>query len=137
MQRTLIILKPDCMEKNLVGNVLERFALCNFHIVACKMMRLSGDLLKEHYGHLVDLPFFPEIEAFMGSRPVMVMVIEGVDVVNKMRELLGPTDSLVAAKGTIRGDLGTNKMQNIAHASDSPEAAEMEIKRFFKPGEVF
>lgn len=137
MQRTLIILKPDCMEKNLAGSVLARFAEAGFHIVACKMMILSKDLLRSHYAHLVDKHFFPDIEEFMGSRPVMVMVVESKDAVAKMRDLLGPTDSTVAPKGTIRGDLGSNKMQNIAHASDSVEAAEAEIKCFFKPEEVF
>lgn len=137
MQRTLIILKPDCMEKNLAGNVLARFAEAGFQIVACKMMILSKDLLRSHYAHLVDMHFFPDIEEFMSSRPVMVMVFESKDAISKMRELLGPTDSTVAPKGTIRGDMGSNKMQNIAHASDSAEAAEAEIKCFFKPGEVF
>lgn len=137
MERTLIILKPDCMEKNLVGSVLGRFAEAGFHIVGCKMMRLSQDLLKEHYAHHAQKPFFPEIEAFMSSRPVMVMVLEAEDAIVRMRELLGPTDSAVAPKGTIRGDIGVSKMQNIAHASDSAEAAEAEIRRFFKPDEVF
>lgn len=137
MQRTLIILKPDCMEKNLAGEVLARFAEAGFHIAGCKMMALSKDLLKSHYAHLADMPFFPDIEAFMSSRPVMVLILESDNAVAKMRELLGPTDSTVAPKGTIRGDLGANKMQNIAHASDSPEAAEAEIKCFFKPEEVF
>lgn len=137
MEKTLIILKPDCMERNLVGAVLSRFAESGFQIIACKMMRLSHDLLKVHYAHLADKPFFPEIEKFMSSRPVMIIVLESPNAVTKMRDLLGPTDSTIAPKGTIRGDLGTTKMLNIAHASDSPEAAAEEIERFFKPQEVF
>lgn len=137
MQRTLIILKPDCMEKNLAGSVLARFAEAGFQIAACKMMILSKDLLKSHYAHLVNMHFFPDIEKFMGSRPVMVIILEAENAIAKMRELLGPTDSTIAPKGTIRGDFGSTKMENIAHASDSPEAAEAEIKCFFKPDEVF
>ncbi len=137
MERTLIILKPDCMKKNLAGNVLARFAEAGFHIVACKMTILSKDLLKNHYAHLAHMPFFPDIEQFMSSRPVIIMILEAQNAVAKMRDLLGPTDSTIAPKGTIRGDLGSNKMENIAHASDSPEAAEAEIKCFFKPDEVF
>lgn len=137
MEKTLIILKPDCMERNLVGEVLSRFAASGFRLVACKMMRLSHDLLTVHYAHLADKPFFPEIEKFMSSRPVLVLILEAPNAVAKMRDLLGPTDSTIAPKGTIRGDLGTSKMLNIAHASDSVQAANEEIKRFFKPEEVF
>lgn len=137
MEKTLIILKPDCMERNLAGMVLARFAENGFRIVACKMMFLTPELLKVHYAHLLSLPFFPAIEKFMSSRPVMILVLEAENAVPKMRDLLGPTDSAIAPKGTIRGDLGTNKMLNIAHASDSPEAAADEIKRFFRPEEVF
>ena len=137
MERTLIILKPDCMKNNLAGTVIARFAEAGFRIVACKMMQLSSDILKTHYAHLADKPFFPEIENFMSSRPVMVLILEADNAVAKMRDLLGPTDSTIAPKGTIRGDLGTTKMENIAHASDSPEAAQDEIERFFSPEEVF
>lgn len=137
MEKTLIILKPDCMERNLIGTVLSRFAASGFQIRACKMMQLSHKLLTIHYAHLADKPFFPEIEKFMSSRPVMILVLEAPNAVVKMRDLLGPTDSTIAPKGTIRGDLGTTKMLNIAHASDSPQAAEEEIERFFKPEEVF
>lgn len=137
MEKTLIILKPDCMDRNLVGPVLSRFTESGFRIIACKMMHLSRELLKIHYAHLADKPFFPEIEKFMNARPVMILVLEAPNAVVKMRDLLGPTDSTIAPKGTIRGDLGTSKMLNIAHASDSPQAAQEEIERFFKPEEVF
>ncbi len=137
MEKTLIILKPDCMERNLTGEVLSRFGASGFQLIACKMMKLSHDLLTVHYAHLADKPFFPEIEKFMSSKPVLVLILEAPNAVAKMRDLLGPTDSTIAPKGTIRGDLGTNKMLNIAHASDSVQAANEEIKRFFKPEEVF
>jgi nucleoside-diphosphate kinase len=137
MEKTLIIFKPDCMEKRHVGNVLERFERAGFSIVACKMVLLTPKVLREHYAHVANLPFYPEIEAFMSSRPVIVMVLEGHSVVKKVRALLGPTDSRKAAKGTIRGDFGTEMMRNVVHASDSVENAETEIARFFEPGEVF
>lgn len=131
MEKTLIILKPDCMEKKLAGEVIDRFEKAGFTIVDAKMEQLGSQVLREHYAHVADKPFYPEIEAFMSSRPVLILILEGVDVVNRVRELLGPTDSAVAPVGTIRGDLGTDKMVNMVHASDSPENAEEEIRRFF------
>jgi nucleoside-diphosphate kinase len=131
MQETLIILKPDCMEKGIAGEVITRFENAGFEIVASKVVQLDGPILREHYAHVADLPFFPNIEAFMSSRPVMPMILRGDDVIAKVRELLGPTNSEEAPKGTIRGDLGTNMMRNVVHASDSPENAAAEIVRFF------
>lgn len=132
MERTLIILKPDCMQRQLAGLVISRFENAGLCIANCKIMALGGDLLAEHYAHLVHLPFFPEIAQFMGSAPVMVIVLEGNNAVERVRNLLGPTDSQKAPAGTIRGDLGLDKMRNIAHASDSQEAAEREVARFFR-----
>lgn len=137
MEKTLIIFKPDCMQQQHVGNVLDRFEKAGFAIVGCKMMRLTPAILREHYAHVADKPFYPEIEAFMSSRPVMVMALQGDQVVQKVRDLLGPTDSRKAPKGTIRGDFGTEMMKNVAHASDSVENAKAEIVRFFKPEEIF
>lgn len=131
MEETLIILKPDCMEKQVAGQVISRFEAAGFEIVAAKVTQLDGPILREHYAHVADKPFFPEIEAFMSSRPVMPMILRGEDVITKVRDLLGPTNSKEAAPGTIRGDLGTDMMKNVAHASDSPETAAAEKKRFF------
>lgn len=131
MEETLIILKPDCMKKRVAGEVISRFEKAGFDIVAAKVMQLDGPILSQHYAHIAELPFFPEIKDFMSERPVIVMLLSGEDVIARVRELLGPTDSSVAAKGTIRGDLGTDKMKNIAHASDSQEAAMQEKARFF------
>ncbi|MGB1127474.1 MAG: nucleoside-diphosphate kinase [Opitutales bacterium] len=131
MEETLIILKPDCMEKRVAGEVISRFEKAGFEIVASKIMQLDGSILREHYAHVADKPFFPEIEAFMSSRRVMPMLLAGENVIARVRELLGPTNSQEAAAGTIRGDLGTDMMRNIAHASDSSEAAAAEKKRFF------
>lgn len=137
MEKSLIILKPDCMKANLAGAVISRFAEKGYTICGSKMIQLTEDLLKDHYSHVADKPFFPEIVDFMSSHPVIVLAIQGENVIKGTRDLLGPTDSAEAPKGTIRGDYGTGKMENIAHASDSPEAAEVELKRFFKDGEVF
>lgn len=136
MERTLILCKPDCMEKNLAGEVLRRFEAAGLQLVAAKSMRLTPAILTEHYAHLADKPFFPEIVAFMSSRPVLALIFKADGAVAKVRDLLGPTDSRKAAKGTIRGDLGTDNMRNIAHASDSVENAELEVKRFFKADEI-
>ncbi len=137
MEKTLIILKPDCMEKKLQGVVLDRFFKAGFDLVACKMMALSEPLLREHYAHLAHEPFFPGIAQFMSSRPVIVLILQGDQAINRVRDLLGPTDSTKAPKGTIRGDLGTDKQRNVCHASDSPESAAAEIRRFFKPEELY
>ncbi len=131
MEKTLIILKPDCIQKRLAGQVIARFEEAGFAIAAAKVARLDPAILREHYAHVADKPFFPEIEAFMSECPVILLILEGAGAVSRVRELLGPTNSKEAAPGTIRGDLGTDMMRNIAHASDSVETAEAEIARFF------
>ena len=136
MDKTFIIFKPDCMAKNLVGKVLSRFEEAGFTLAAAKMIQLTPEKLKEHYAHVADKPFFPEIEEFMGSRPVIVAVLNGEGIVAKVRDLLGPTDSTKAPAGTIRGDFGENMMVNVVHASDSDENAQIEVDRFFDPAEV-
>jgi nucleoside-diphosphate kinase len=136
-ERTLVIFKPDCMEKRLVGTVLSRFDAAGFAIVGCKLVHLQPEVLRAHYAHLVHEPYYPPLEKFMNSRPVLLMVLAGADVVTRVRDLLGPTDSRKAPKGTIRGDFGTDVRVNIAHASDSPASAAAEIARFFSPSELF
>jgi nucleoside-diphosphate kinase len=137
MEKTLVILKPDAMERRLYGTVLLRFEKEGFDILGAKLMTLTPALLREHYAHVADKPFYPEIEAFMSSRPVLVLALAGDNVIARVRELLGPTNSKVAPKGTLRGDFGTEMMRNVCHASDSPAAAEAEIRRFFRSDEVF
>ncbi|OUU27893.1 MAG: nucleoside-diphosphate kinase [Verrucomicrobia bacterium TMED44] len=137
MQKTLILLKPDCLDNKVVGQVIGRFEENGYVIKASKMLQLDDALLREHYAHVADLPFFPEIAAFMSSRPVMALILEGNDVIQGIRDLLGPTDSHAAPAGTIRGDLGTDRMKNVVHASDSEESALAEIDRFFNSEEVF
>jgi nucleoside-diphosphate kinase len=136
-ETTLILLKPDCVAKGLNGEVLKRFEAEGFRIRGCKMMQLTDELLVEHYSHIADKPFFPEVAGFMKSKPVIVVALAGDNVIAHVRDLLGPTDSKAAPKGTIRGDFGDDKMTNVVHASDSPENAALELKRFFREGEVF
>ncbi|MDP7069353.1 MAG: nucleoside-diphosphate kinase [Candidatus Peribacteraceae bacterium] len=142
MERTLILLKPDCVQKNLVGKVIARFYEAGFKIRACKMIQLTDEVLREHYAHIAEFPFYSSVEEFMKETPVIALVLEADGIIDKMREMLGVTDCLEAAPGTIRAEWGSkeegkNKMCNIAHASDGVEAAAVEIKRFFSDDEVF
>lgn len=137
MEKTFIIFKPDAMEKRIVGRVLSRFETAGFEVIACKMARLTPAQLREHYAHVANKPFYPEIEAFMSKRPVIMVALQGENIVQRVRDLLGPTDSRKAEKGTIRGDFGTDMMVNVVHASDSVANGQAEVARFFKPEEVF
>ena len=136
MEKTLIILKPDCVQRGLCGAVLSRFEQRGFSVSAMKMVKLSGSLLEEHYSHLKGKPFFPGLLAFMSSTPVIIAILEGENAVEKVREICGKTNPAEAAPGTIRREMGSSVQENIIHASDSRETAEKEIKRFFKLGEV-
>jgi len=131
MEETLIILKPDCVEKRICGEVISRFEAAGLEIVAAKVMQLDAAILREHYAHVADKPFFPEIEAFMSSRPVIALILRGDSAISRVRDLLGPTNSKEAPAGTIRGDLGADMMRNVVHASDGPGTAAEEKKRFF------
>lgn len=142
MEQTLVLIKPDAVSANISGKVISRFEEAGFVIRACKMMHLSQEILREHYAHIASLPFYPEVEEFMRSAPVIAMVLEGDNIIETMREMLGVTDCTEAAEGTIRAQWGSkedgkSKMCNVCHASDGPETAAEEIKRFFKEEEVF
>lgn len=137
MERTLILLKPDAVKKKFTGKVISRFEDAGFTVRGCKMIRLDKAVLKEHYAHIADKPFYPEVEEFMGSTPVIALALEGENIVAKVREMLGSTDSRKAAAGTLRAEFGVDQMVNVAHASDSPETAEKEVARFFKDSELF
>lgn len=135
-ETSLILLKPDTVTKSRCGEVIKRFEEQGFKIRGAKMMKLTDALLAKHYAHLADKPFFPTIVNFMQSSPVIALALSGENAISRVRDLLGPTDSTKAEKGTIRGDLGEDMMINCAHASDSPESAEAELKRFFREDEV-
>lgn len=136
MENTFIILKPDCVAQKTMGQVMTRFESKGYRVRAAKMFQFDDALLREHYAHHADKPYFPEIANFMKSSPVLALVLEGKNVIEGVRNLLGPTDSNKAAPGTIRGDLGSDIMLNIAHASDGPDTAKEEIARFFKAEEL-
>lgn len=137
MEQTFIILKPSTISRSLVGDVLMRFQRKGLQITGIKMMQLTEEILREHYAHLVERPFFPTLLKSMMATPVIVMVLRGKDAVSVVRAMVGATNCRAAAPGTIRGDFGMSGQENIVHASDSPENAVIEINRFFKPEEIF
>jgi len=137
MQRTLIIFKPDSLNRALVGEILHRFERKGLKIVGMKMIRLDDDLLKEHYFHLKDKPFFPRLKRFMQSAPSIVAVLEGNNVVEVVRNLVGVTRGYEALSGTVRGDYSLSGQCNVIHASDSQVNSILEISRFFKDEELF
>lgn len=136
MERTLIIIKPDAMQRNLVGEIISRFEKKGLKIVGMKMMELDDLKLEEHYSHHKDKPFFEGIKTFMKSSPVLVLVLEGYEVIQAVRIIIGSTKGIEADAGTIRGDLALTN-HNLVHASDSLETAGQEIKRFFADDELF
>lgn len=137
MEQTLVILKPSCIERNLIGEIIGRIEKRGLIICGMKMIQLDEPILREHYSHLVDKPFFPSIVESMTASPVIVMCLKGVDVVGVFREMVGVTNGRKAAPGTLRGDFCMSGSLNIIHASDSVENAKTEIARFFKPEEIF
>lgn len=137
MEQTLVILKPSCVERCLIGEVISRIQKRGIIITGMKMMQLDEKILREHYAHLVDKPFFPSLCASMMASPVVCMVLKGVDVVSVFRTMTGVTNGRKAEPGTLRGDFCMSGQANIIHASDSVENAQIEIARFFKPEEVF
>ena len=136
MQRTLILVKPDGVQRGLVGEVISRLEARGLKLVALKLMRMSQDLAHRHYEAHTDKPFFKGLVEFITSGPLVAMVVEGEDVVKVVRATMGETDPVNAGPGTIRGDLAVEIGRNIVHGSDSPEAAEREIGLFFQPGEL-
>ena len=137
MEKTLVILKPSTIQRGLVGQVLDRFQRKGLKIAGLKMMQLDEKILREHYAHLVDRPFFPTLLASMMATPVIVICLEGKDAVEVVRAMTGVTNSRKAAPGTIRGDFGMSGQENIVHASDSVENGRIEVKRFFADNEIF
>lgn len=137
MEQTVVLIKPDAIKKKLVGEITKRFEGAGFKLVACKMVQLTDELLDIWYSHHKDKPFFPSLCSFMKETAVVAQVWEGESVVAKVRDLIGPTDSRLAPKGTIRGDFGGDNQKNIIHASDSPETAEKEKSLIFRPEELF
>lgn len=137
MEQTLVIFKPSAIDRRLVGKIIQRIEDKGFIIVGLKMMQLDEKILREHYAHLVDKPFFPSLVESMTSTPVIVACLKGVEAVKVFREMTGVTNGRQAAPGTLRGDFCMSGQTNIVHASDTPENAKIEVARFFKSGEIF
>lgn len=136
-EKSLLLIKPDGIQRGLVGEVFRRLEQKGLKIVGCKMMRLDDVVLREHYSHHVTKSFYAGLEKFMMSSPVVAVCVEGVEVVDAVRQLVGATKSRQAVPGSIRGDLAMGVACNVVHASDSVENAEIEVKRFFKEDEIF
>jgi len=136
MERTLILCKPDCVERRLVGRVLGRFEDKGLNIIAMKMLRITPELARQHYAEHVDKPFYPELEEFITGAPVVAAVLEGLEAIRIVREMLGATSGLKALAGTIRGDFSSSRQKNLVHASDSSESADCEIALYFAEDEL-
>lgn len=136
METTLIILKPDAVQRGIMGAILSRFEDKGLQVVGCKMMQISGKLAETHYESHKGKPFYPGLVRFMTSSPVLVLALRGNGAIAIARNMMGATFGSKANPGTIRGDFGVSNSFNLIHGSDSPEAAERELKLFFAAGEV-
>ena len=130
-ERTLVLVKPDGVARGLVGEVLARIERKGFTFAAIELMNVSADLARAHYGEHADKPFFGDLVAFITGGPLVAAVIEGPDAIVAWRTMMGATNPITAAPGTIRGDLATEMQNNVTHGSDSPESAAREIALFF------
>ncbi|NXJ98108.1 NDKM protein, partial [Corythaixoides concolor] len=135
-EKTLVLVKPDAVQRRLVGNVIQRFERRGFKLVAMKLLQADQGLLDKHYQQLRQKPFYPELLAYMTSGPLVAMVWEGYNVVKSTRTMVGDTNSAVAAAGTIRGDFSMHVSRNVVHASDSVETAQREIGFWFQRDEL-
>ncbi len=136
MQRTLILLKPDCVQRRMMGRVISRFEDKGYNIIAMKMMQITPDLAKQHYAEHVDKGWYPTLEGFITGGPVVAAIVEGLDVIDVVRNMLGATNGRDAATGTVRGDFGCSRQMNLVHASDGEEAASREIGLYFRADEI-
>jgi nucleoside-diphosphate kinase len=132
MERTLILLKPDAVKRKLIGEIITRIERKNFEISAAKLMVISKAVAEEHYAHVRNIPVYDDMIGFLTSGPVVAMIVTGNNVIQTIRNMIGKTNSFEALPGTIRGDYGSHRYENLIHASDSVESAETEIKRFFQ-----
>ena len=137
MERTCVLIKPDGLQRGFAGEVISRFEKKGLKIIGMKMLRMDKKLAQEHYAHLVDKAFYPDLEKFVTGHPVIAFVLEGKDAIEVVRNMCGITNARKAASGTIRGDLSMSTSRNIIHASDSREVAKKEIARFFQKEELF
>jgi nucleoside-diphosphate kinase len=136
MERTLVLLKPDCVQRRLVGRVLSRVEDKGLDIVALKLLQVTPELARRHYAEHVHKGWYPNLERFITASPLVAMILAGPEAIRVVREMVGPTNGLKAPPGTVRGDFSTSQQMNLVHASDSPAAAEREIGVFFAPSEI-
>ncbi|MCY2982018.1 MAG: nucleoside-diphosphate kinase [Planctomycetota bacterium] len=136
MQKTLVLLKPDCVERRLIGEIIRRFENKGLNIIAMKMLRVTPELSKKHYAEHVSKPFYPNLEEFITSSPIVALALEGLEAIRVIRDMLGATNGLKAAPGTIRGDFSSSRQMNLVHASDSEESAVRELALYFQPSEL-
>jgi nucleoside-diphosphate kinase len=136
MERTLILLKPDCVERRLVGRVIARFEDKGLNFIAMKMMCVTPELAKKHYAEHVKKDWYPALESFITGGPIVAAVVEGLEAIRVVREMLGATSGLKAAPGTVRGDYSSSRQMNLVHGSDGPEAAKREIALYFSDNEI-
>ena len=136
IEKTLVLLKPCTLQRGLVGEITNIFERKGLHLCGVKMMQLTDEILSEHYAHLSSKPFFQRVKDSMMTAPVIAMCWQGVDAIAAVRALAGPTNGRNAAPGTIRGSYCMSFQENIVHASDSPETAAVELKRFFRDDEI-
>jgi nucleoside-diphosphate kinase len=136
MERTLVLLKPDCVQRRLMGRVIARFEDKGLNIIALKMMRVTPDLAKKHYAEHVNKSWYPALEGFITGGPIVAAVVEGLEAIRVVREMLGATSGLKATPGTIRGDFSASRQMNLVHGSDGPDAAVREIALYFRDDEL-
>ena len=137
MEQTLVIIKPGTIQRGIVGEIISRFEKKGLVLAGMKMVWLTDEILSEHYSHLASKPFFKQVKDSMRKCPVIVCCLQGLEAVSVVRQMTGVTNGRNAQSGTIRGDYSVSTQENIIHTSDSPENAEIELKRFFLPNEIF
>jgi nucleoside-diphosphate kinase len=136
MERTLVLLKPDCIERRMIGRIVARLEDKGLGIVAMKLMRVTPELARKHYAEHVEKPFYPGLEKFITGGPLVAMIIEGPEAITVVRKLAGATNGRQAEPGTIRGDFSSSRQMNLIHASDGPESAQREMGIFFTDDEI-
>jgi nucleoside-diphosphate kinase len=136
VERTLVLLKPDCVQRRLVGRVLARLEDKGLNIIAMKLMRVTPQLAQRHYAEHVKKAWYPSLEGFVTSGPLVAMIVEGPEAIRVVRDMVGATNGLKAMPGTVRGDFGSSQQMNLVHASDGPEAARREMEIFFEHDEI-
>jgi nucleoside-diphosphate kinase len=136
VERTLVLLKPDCLQRRLMGRVLARFEDKGLQFVAMKLMQITPQLARRHYAEHVEKAWYPELERFITGGPVVAMILEGPEAIRVVRDMVGVTNGLKATPGTVRGDFSSSQQMNLVHASDGPESAQREMGIFFQAEEI-